>query len=68
MSKIPGYTGPAYPLCSPIEAVIATCNAPYNHQAIGFKNCESAFHLVGMILGGRDVIKEFIAAEIWPIS
>jgi hypothetical protein len=68
MSKIPGYTGPAYPLCSPIEAVTATCNAPYNHQPIGFKNCESAFHLVGMILGGPDVIKEFIAAEIWPIS
>jgi hypothetical protein len=31
MSKILGYTGPAYPLYSPIEAVTATCTAPYNH-------------------------------------
>jgi hypothetical protein len=68
MSKIPGYTGPAYPLCSPIEALITTCTAPYNHQAVGFRNCESAFHLAGTILGGRDVIEEFVAAKIWPIS
>jgi hypothetical protein len=25
MSKIRGYTGPTYPLCSPIEALTATC-------------------------------------------
>jgi hypothetical protein len=68
MSKIPGYTGPAYPLCSPIEALTATCTAPYNHRAVGFRNCESAFHLAGTILGGRDVIEEFIVAEIWSIS
>jgi hypothetical protein len=68
MSKIPGYTGPTYPLYSPIEAVTATCTAPYNHQAVGFRNCESAFHLASTILGGRDVIEEFIATEVWPIS
>jgi hypothetical protein len=68
MSKIRGYTGPAYPLCSPIEALTATCTAPYNHRAVGFRNCESAFHLAGMILGGRDIIEEFVGAEIWPIS
>jgi hypothetical protein len=68
MSKISGYTGPAYPFCSPIEAVTVTCTAPYNHRAVGFRNCKSAFHLAGMILGGRDVIEEFVAAEIWLIS
>jgi hypothetical protein len=68
MSKIPDYTGPTYPLYSPIEVVTATCTAPYNHQAIGFRNCESAFHLASTILGGRDVIEEFVAAETWPIS
>jgi hypothetical protein len=30
MSKNPGYTGSTYPLYSPIEAVTATCTAPYN--------------------------------------
>jgi hypothetical protein len=63
MSKIPGYIGPAYPLYSPIEAVTATCAAPYNHRAVGFRNCESAFHLASTILGARDVIEEFVAAE-----
>jgi hypothetical protein len=68
MSKIPGYNGPAHPLCSPIEALTATTTAPCNHQAIGFKNCENAFHLAGTILGSRDIIEEFVATEIWPIS
>jgi hypothetical protein len=68
MSKIPGYTGPDYPLYSPIKAVNATCTASYNHHAVGFSNCESAFHLASTILGGHDVIEEYTAAEIWPIS
>jgi hypothetical protein len=63
MSKIPGYTGPAYPLYSPIEVVTATCIAPYNHRTVGFKNCESAFHLASTILGARDVIEEFVATR-----
>jgi hypothetical protein len=68
MSKILGYTGPAYPLYSHVEAVTATCTASYNHRAIGFKTCENAFFLTSTIFGGRDVIEEFVAAEIWPIS
>jgi hypothetical protein len=68
MSEIPDYDGPALPLCSPIEEITATCIGPYNHRAIGFRNCESAFHLAGKILSGRDIIEEFFAANIWPIS
>jgi uncharacterized protein YktA (UPF0223 family) len=66
MSKIPGYTGPVYPLCSPIEPVTATCTALYNHWAVGFS--ENAFFLARTILGGHDVIEEFVAAGVWPIS
>jgi hypothetical protein len=68
MSKIPGYDGPTHPLCSSIEALTATCTAPYNHRAIGFRNCENAFHFADTILGGCEIIEEFVAAEIWPIS
>jgi hypothetical protein len=68
MSKIPGYVGAAFPLSSPIEELTATCTAPYNHHAVGFRNCERAFHLSSKILGGRDIIEEFITANIWPIS
>jgi hypothetical protein len=68
MSTFPGYEGPAHPLSTPIEALTAVCTAPYNHRAAGIRNCENAFHLASMILGGRDIIKEFTAARIWPIS
>jgi hypothetical protein len=68
MSKIPGYDGPAHPLYSPIEALTATCIAPYNHQAVRFRNCENAFHLADTIVGGSDIIEEFVGAEVWPIS
>jgi uncharacterized protein YktA (UPF0223 family) len=68
MPKIPGYDGPAFLLCSPIEEITDTCIGPYNHRAVGFRNCESAFHLAGTILGGRYIIEEFVAANIWPVS
>jgi hypothetical protein len=68
MSKVPGRDGPTHALSLPIEALIATCTASYNHRAAGIRKCESAFHLASTIVGGRDVIEEFAAAEIWPIS
>jgi hypothetical protein len=42
--------------------------AEFNHRAVGIRNCESAFHLASTILWGRDIIEEFVAARIWPIS
>jgi hypothetical protein len=42
--------------------------AEFNHRAVGIRNCENAFHLASTILGGRDIIEEFAAAEIWPFS
>jgi hypothetical protein len=68
MSTIPGYEGPAHPLSSPIEALTAVSTAAYNHRAAGIRNCENAFHLASTIVGGRDIIEEFVAARIWPIS
>jgi hypothetical protein len=68
MSRIPDNDGPAFPFCSHIEEITATCTAPYNHRAVGFRNCESAFHMAGTILGGRDIIKEFVATNIRTIS
>jgi hypothetical protein len=68
MSTIPGYEGPAHPLSTPIEALTVVCTAPYNHREAGIRNCENAFHLTSTILGGRDIIKEFTATRIWPIS
>jgi hypothetical protein len=68
MSAIPSYEGPAHPLSSPIEVLTVVCTADYNHRSVGIKSCENAFHLASTILGGRDIIEEFVAARIWPIS
>jgi hypothetical protein len=68
MSDVPGYEGPACPLSCSIEALTTVNAAEFNHQAVGFRNCENAFHLASTILGGRDIIEEFVAAEIWSIS
>jgi hypothetical protein len=68
MSKIPGYEGPAHPLYSPIEALTAVNTAEYNHRAVGIRSCENAFHLANTILGGRDIVEEFVATQIWSIS
>jgi hypothetical protein len=62
MFTIPDYEGPAHPLSSPMEALTTVCTADYNHRAVRIKSCENAFHLASTILGGRDIIEEFIAA------
>jgi hypothetical protein len=68
MSKASGYTGPAYPFYSPMAPVTAISTASYNGRALGFKSCENAFFPASTILGGRDAIEEFVAAQIWPLS
>jgi hypothetical protein len=68
MSTIPGYVGSAHPLSSLIEALTAVSTTAYNHRAAGIRSCENAFHLASTIIGGRDIIEEFVAARIWPIS
>jgi hypothetical protein len=64
MSVVPGYEGPANPFCTPIESLTAVSTASYNHRAIGIRDCESMFHLASTIVGGRDLIEEFVAANI----
>jgi hypothetical protein len=68
MSKVSGYTGSAYPFSSPMAPVTAVCTTPYNSRTLGFKSYENAFFLDSTILGGRDAIEEFVAAQVCPLS
>jgi hypothetical protein len=68
MSKVPGYTSPAYPFYSPMAPLNAVCTASYKQHAADFESCENAFSLASTIISGRDVIEEFVAADILPIS
>jgi hypothetical protein len=38
--------------------------AKFNQRALGIRSCENAFHLASTILGGRDIIEEFVAARV----
>jgi hypothetical protein len=58
----------SYPLSRPIAPLTAVNTAELNHRAVGIRSCESVFHLASTILGGRDIIEEFVASRIWPIS
>jgi hypothetical protein len=55
MSKVPGYTGPTYPLYSQMVPVTAVCTASYNKCATNFETCKNAFLLASTILGGMRV-------------
>jgi hypothetical protein len=68
MSMIPGYTGLAYPFCSPVSPLTVVSTATFNRRVSSFKSGENGFFLASTILGGRDVIEEFVAAHIWPLS
>jgi hypothetical protein len=64
MYTIPGYEGPAHPLSLAIKALNTVNIAAFNHRAARIRSCENAFHLASTILGGRDIIEEFVAARI----
>jgi hypothetical protein len=68
MSEVSGYTGLVHPLSCPNAPLTAVNTAEFNQRAMGIRNCGSAFHLASTILGGRDIIEEFVAARVWPIS
>jgi hypothetical protein len=55
-------------LSCPIAPLAAVNVGKFNQRALGIISCENAFHLASTILGGRDIIEEFVAARVWPIS
>jgi hypothetical protein len=65
---IPDYNGLANPFSIPIEALTTISTTSNNQRAVGIRNCESMFHHASTIVGGGDLIEEFVAANIWPIS
>jgi hypothetical protein len=54
-------------LSYPIAPLSVVNVAKFNQRALGIRSCENAFHLASTILGGRDIIEEFVAARVWPI-
>ena len=57
-----------YLLSSDIEVFEHTYQPAYNKRTPGFKPCLEAFMTACQIFGGRDVVEEFLAVKVWPLS
>jgi hypothetical protein len=51
-------------LSCPITPLSAVNVAEFNQQALGIRSYENAFHLASTILGGHDIIEEFVATRV----
>jgi hypothetical protein len=57
-----------YLLASDIDEFDHTYQPAYNKRAPGFKPCLEAFMVACHICSGRDVVEEFLAAKVYPLS
>ena len=51
-----------------VELVDHISQAEFRRSAAGFKDCLDTFSTVVALIGGRDLIEEFVCARIWPLS
>ena len=68
MSEAKGLVGPLNHFFCNMGPMNAICTTPFNQKLAGFKNGEDKFYFACTFLGGRDVIEEYVGAEVWPLS
>jgi hypothetical protein len=68
MAEVLGRTSAFYPFYYPMGPMNAICTATFDRKTPGFMIAENRFGFACRILGGRDVLEEFVAARIWPIT
>ena len=61
-------TDVSYPLASKVLSVEHISQADFRRSGIGYKDYLDAFASAAGLIGGRDLIEEFICANIWPLS
>ena len=57
-----------YLLALGIEGFDHTYQPSFNKRSSNFKSCMAAFKVACQICTGRDVVEEFLAARVWPLS
>ena len=55
-------------MASKVLPVEHMSQAEFRRSGAGYKDCLDAFASVAALIGGRDLIEEFICANIWPLS
>ena len=60
--------GVSYPLASKVAEFKHTTKADFRRTAAGYKECDSAFASLARVVSGRDLIEEYLAAKVWPLT
>jgi len=58
----------SYPLAAKIEEFKHVTKADFRRTAPGYKECYSAFASAARVVSGRDLIEEYLAAKVWPLT
>ncbi|RLN11848.1 hypothetical protein C2845_PM09G11790 [Panicum miliaceum] len=66
--EFPGVEGGAFPLALKVEAFAHRNQAVFDKFLPGFNKCEAAFRLAAKSIGGRDLVEEYLAAKVCPLS
>jgi len=58
----------SYPLAAKIEEFKHVTKADFCRTEPGYKECYSAFASAARVVSGRDLIEEYLAAMVWPLT
>ena len=56
------------PLPSKVQLVEHISQADFRRSSVGYRECLDAFTAPADLIGGRDLIEEFVCANVWPLS
>jgi len=60
--------GLSYPLAAKVAKFKHITKADFRRTAAGYKECCSAFASAARVVSGRDLIEEYLAAKVWPLT
>ena len=66
LSQHPGEV--CYPLAANVELLDSVTKAEFKRSVPGYKDCCAAFASAVGVVSGPDLIEEFLATKIWPLS
>ena len=67
----PGYDSSgevSYLLAAKVEEFKHVTKADFCRTALGYKEYYSAFISAARVISGRDLIEEYLAAKVWPLT
>ena len=65
-------SGPSAAVSYPLSAKVLPFNhvskANFKRTAAGYKDCCAAFATATSVIGGRDLVEEYVVSKVWPLS